>query len=130
MSLSLYTNSLFNSSLIKLFFLVRYFFSIFLSLTKWLIYLLFLLKYLAHAFIWGSFMHNVDGKALLSRQYSIKYLNESLSYHFLSDNAILLICTSLISIGFLFFWKVLLMMLYSPLLGPFYTMKRKKVNFF
>ena len=93
-------------------------------------YLLFLLKYLAHAFIWESFMNNGDGKALPSRQYSIKYLNESLSDHFLSDNAILLICTSLISIGFLFFWKLLLMMLYSPLLGPFYTMKRKKVNFF
>ena len=77
-------------------------------------HLLFLSKYLACAFIWGSFMHNGDGKALPSCLYSIKYLNESLLSDFLFDNAILLISTSLILIGFLFLWKALLMMLFSP----------------
>ena len=65
-------------------------------------YLLFLSKYLAYTFIWGSFMHSGDGKALPSCLYPIKYLNESLPYDFLSDNAIFLISTSLILIGFLF----------------------------
>ena len=40
-------------------------------------------------------MYNGDGKALLSCLYSIKYLNESLPYGFLSDNFILSISTSL-----------------------------------
>ena len=52
-------------------------------------YLLFLSKYFVYAFITGSFMHNGDGKALPSCLYPIKYLNESLSYDFLSDNFIL-----------------------------------------
>ena len=60
------------------------------------------------------FMHNGDGKALPSCLYPIKYLNESLPYDLLSDDAILLISTSLILIGFLFLWKALLMMLFSP----------------
>ena len=51
-------------------------------------YLLFLSKYLAYTFIWGSFIHNGDGKALPSCLYPVKYLNESLPYDFLSDNAI------------------------------------------
>ena len=34
-------------------------------------------------------MNNGDGKALPSCQYPIKYLNESLPYDFLPDNAIL-----------------------------------------
>ena len=50
-------------------------------------------------------MHNGDGKALPSCLHPIKYLNESLLCDFLSDNAILLISTSLILIGFLFFMK-------------------------
>ena len=49
-------------------------------------YLLFLSKYFVCAFIWGSIMHNGDGKALPSCLYPIKYLNESLPYDFLSDN--------------------------------------------
>ena len=66
------------------------------------------------AFLCGSFMHNGDGKALPSCLYSIKYLNESLLYDFLSDNTILLISTWLILIGFLFLWKALSMMLFPP----------------
>ena len=77
-------------------------------------YLLFPSKHLAYAFIWGSFMNNGDGKALPSCLYPIYYLNESLPCDFLSDNGILLISTSLILIGFLLLWKVLLMMLFSP----------------
>ena len=50
-------------------------------------------------------MHNGHGKALPSYLYTVKYLNESLQSDFLSDNAILLISTSLILIGFLFFMK-------------------------
>ena len=43
-----------------------------------------------------------DGKALASCLYPVNYLNESLLYDFLYDNAILLIFTSLILTGFLF----------------------------
>ena len=50
-------------------------------------------------------MHNGDGKALPSCLYPLKYLNEFLPYGFLSDNAILLISTSLILIGFCFYEK-------------------------
>ena len=50
-------------------------------------------------------MHNGDGQALPSCLYPINYLNESLLSDVLSDNAILLISTSLILIGFLFFMK-------------------------
>ena len=46
--------------------------------------------------------HNGDGKALPSCLYPIKYLNESLLSDVLSDNAVLLIFTSLLLIGFLF----------------------------
>ena len=77
-------------------------------------YLWFFSKYLEYAFIWGSFMHNGDEKTLPSCLYPIKYLNESLSYDFSSDNALLLISMSLILIGFLFLWKALLMMPFSP----------------
>ena len=56
-------------------------------------HLLFLSKYLAYAFIWGSFMPSRDGKASSSCLYPIKYLNESLPYDFSSDDAILLIST-------------------------------------
>ena len=73
-------------------------------------YLLFPPKHLAYAFSWGSFMHNGDGKALPSCLYPIKYLNVSLPYDYLFNDAILLISTSKIY-GFLF---------------HFYTMKRKK----
>ena len=67
-------------------------------------YLLFLSKYLAYAFIWGSFiMYNGDGKALPSSLYPIKYLKKSLPYNFLSDNAVFLISTSLILIGLMLF---------------------------
>ena len=55
-------------------------------------------------------MHNGDGKALPSCLYPIKYLNVSLPYDYLFNDAILLISTSKIY-GFLF---------------HFYTMKRKK----
>ena len=47
-------------------------------------------------------MHNGDGKALPSCLNPIKNLFESLQSDFLSDNAILLISTSLILIDFLF----------------------------
>ena len=63
-------------------------------------YLLFLSKYFVCGFIWGTFTHNGDEKALPSCLYPIKYLNDSLTYGFLSDNAILLISTLLILIGF------------------------------
>ena len=66
-------------------------------------YLLFLSKNLAYAFIWGSFLHNGNGTGLPLCLYPIKYLNESWTYDFLSDNVILLICTSLILIDFFFF---------------------------
>ena len=59
-------------------------------------------------------MHNGDEKALPSGLYPIKYLSESLSYDFSSDNAILWISTLLILKGFLLFWKALLMMIFSP----------------
>ena len=71
-------------------------------------YLLFLSKYFVCGFIWGSSTHNGDKKTLSSCLYPIKYLNDSLTYDFLPDNAILLISTLLILIGFLFLWKVLL----------------------
>ena len=45
-------------------------------------------------------MHNGDGKALPLCIYPITYLNESLLSDFLSDNAIILISTSLILIAF------------------------------
>ena len=97
-------------------------------------YLLFLSKYLAYAFIWGGFVHNEDGKALPSCLYRIKYLNESLLSNFLSDNAILLISTSLILIAVLFLWKALLMMLLSPKYTAscsiFILWKENKSNFF
>ena len=54
MYLSLYTGSLLNSFLIKLlilFHIYEYFFNISISLTKRFMYLLFLSKYLAYAFI-------------------------------------------------------------------------------
>ena len=47
-------------------------------------------------------MHNGDGKTLPSCLYPIKYLNESLLFDFLSDNAVLLISTLLILIDLLF----------------------------
>ena len=79
-------------------------------------------------------MHNGDGKALPSCLYPIKYLNESLLSDFLSDNATFLISTSLILIGFLFLWKVLLMMLFSPKFTAFcliFTLwKEKKLKSF
>ena len=59
-------------------------------------------------------MHNKDGKPFPSCLYPMVYLNESLTYEFLSNNDIALISTSLILIGFLFLRKVLLMMLFSP----------------
>ena len=68
-------------------------------------YLLFLSKYLAYAFIWGSFTHNGDGKALPLYLYPLKYLNESLSYGFLWNNTISSISTSLILMGFYFYEK-------------------------
>ena len=73
-------------------------------------------------------MHKGDGKALPSCPYLIKYLNESLPYDFLSDNAILLISTSLILIGFLMksaFNNPIFSKMYG-FLFHFYTMKRKK----
>ena len=136
MYLSLYTGSLFNSFLVKLlilFHIFKYYFSTFSSLTKWFMYLLFLSKYLAYAFIWEIFMQNGDRKALLSCLYQIKYLNESLPYDFLSDNVLLLISTSLILIGFLLLWKALLMIYFLQnvrLLVPFlYNGKKKKSKF-
>ena len=93
-------------------------------------YLLFLSKYLAYAFIWGSLIHNGDGKELPSCLYIIKYLNASLLYDFLSDNAILLISPLLILIGFLFVWKAFLTISFSPkykaFCSIFYAVKRKK----
>ena len=77
-------------------------------------YLLFLSKYLANAFISGSFMHDGDGKALPLCLYPIKYLNESIPFDFFRDNAISSISTSLILMGFLFLWKAPLMIPISP----------------
>ena len=68
-------------------------------------YLLFSSKYLACAFICGSPMDNGKGKALHSRLYPMKSLNESSLSDFLSDNAILLISTLLILIGLFFYEK-------------------------
>ena len=86
-----------------------------LSLTKTPIYLLFLSKYLAYAFIWGSFIHYGAGKELPLCLYPIRYLNVSLlPYEFLSDNTILLISTSLIFLGLLFLWKAFLIISFSP----------------
>ena len=77
-------------------------------------------------------MHNGDGKALPSCLYPIKYLNQSLSYDFLSNNAIPLISTSLTLTSFLFLWKAPLIIPFSPKYKAscsiFYTMKRKKVK--
>ena len=73
-------------------------------------------------------MHKGDAKALPSCLDPIKYLNESLPYDFLSDDAILLISTSLILIGFLMksaFNNPIFSKMYG-FLFYFYTMKRKK----
>ena len=59
-------------------------------------------------------MYNGDRKALPSCLYPRKYLNESLPYHFLPDNDILLIHTSLILTSFLFLRKALIMISFSP----------------
>ena len=79
MYLLLYTGLLLNSFLIEQLILVyisKYFSNIYLLLTKGFIYLLFLSKYLAYAFVWGSFTNNSDGKASLPLcLYPIKYLN-------------------------------------------------------
>ena len=49
-------------------------------------------KYLASAFIWGSFMYNGIEETLPSCIYPIKYLNASLlPYDSLLDNNILLV---------------------------------------
>ena len=45
-------------------------------------YLLFLSKYFAYEFIWGRSTHNGVAKALTLFIYPIKYLNDSLPYHF------------------------------------------------
>ena len=59
--------------------------------------LLFLSKYLAYAFVFGSFTHNGKGGPVTLHKYLIKYLHESfLPYDFSFDNSILLISTSLI----------------------------------
>ena len=50
-------------------------------------------------------MHNKDGKPLPSCLYPMMYLNEYLTYKFLSNNDIILISTSLTLIGFLVLWK-------------------------
>ena len=50
-------------------------------------------------------MDNGKGKALHSRLYPMKSLNESSLSDFLSDNAILLISTLLILIGLFFYEK-------------------------
>ena len=105
MYLSLYTDSLFSSFLIKLLILFHISeknFNISLSLTKRFMYLLFLSKYLAYAFIGGSFTHNGGGKTLPLCLYEIKYLNESLLYDYLCDNTISSISTSLILMALLF----------------------------
>ena len=92
-------------------------------------YLLFLSKHVAYTFIWGSFTHNGDGKALPLYLYPIKYLKESLLFDVLWDNTISLISTSLILMDLLFLLKALLMMPFSPkhtaCCSTFYTMKRK-----
>ena len=78
------------------------------------------------------FYDNGDGKTLPSCLYPMKYLNESLLCDFLSDNAILLISTSLILIGFLFLWKALLLIYFLwnlPLLAPFLYYKKKSQSF-
>ena len=59
-------------------------------------YLLFLWKYLAYAFIWGGFTHNGDRKAVPLYLYPMKYLNESLLYETLWDNTIFTTSTPLI----------------------------------
>ena len=93
-------------------------------------YLLFLSKYLAYAFIWGSLVHNGDGKELPSCLYPIKYLNESLPYDFLSNSAILSISTSLI-LFFYFYEKHFLHFLqYLPKgfsVHSLYNEKKKKI---
>ena len=97
-------------------------------------YLLLLSKYLAYAFIWGSFTNNGDRKALPLCLYPIKYLSESLLYDFLYDNTISSIYTSLILMGYLFLWKSLLMIPFSSKYTAscfmFYTIKRKKNQIF
>ena len=126
MYLSLYTSSLLNSW--------DYFFNISLSLTKRIMYLLLLSKYLTYAFIWRSFIHNGDGKALPLCLYPVKYLNESSIYDFLWDDTISSISASLILMGFIFLWKALLMMPFSPLYtascSKSYTMKKKSQNIY
>ena len=58
----------------------------------------------------------------------------TLPYDFVSDNAILLISSSLILIGFLFLWKALLIIPFSPKwtvsCSFFYRMRTKTVKFF
>ena len=99
-------------------------------------YLLFLSKYLAYVFIWGSFMHNGDGKVLTSCLYPIKYLNESLSSDFLSHNAILLISTLFLVFTYRFFvfmksaFNDAIFSETNIFLLHFYTMKKKSQNFF
>ena len=72
-------------------------------------------------------MHNDMGNTLPMCIYPIKYLNESLSsYECLPDNTFLLIFTSSILIGLLFFRNVFLLIQFSPkiksFLFYFYTM--------
>ena len=72
---------------------------------------------------------NGDGKELLSFLYPVKYFNESLPYDFLSDNAILLISTSLLLAVFLFLWKLLLIIPSPPsytVLVPFFIQWEEK----
>ena len=89
MYLSSYTGSLlksFWSEILILFHILLYFSNIFYH---WLkdSYIYYFYQFLAYAFIWGSFMHNGNGKALPSCLNPIKYLDKSLPYDFLSDHA-------------------------------------------
>ena len=64
-------------------------------------HLLFLSKYLAYAFICGNFMHDGDGRALLSYIYPTKHLYEPLLPNdSLLNSTILLISTLLNLIDF------------------------------
>ena len=118
-----------------LFHILLYFSSISLSLSKRFMYLLFLSRHLAYAFLWGSFILNGAGKALPLCIYPIKYLNNSsLPYYFVLDNTVLFISTSLIWIDFLFLWKLISIIPYSPKSKAFcfifYAVKIKKVKIF
>ena len=89
-----FTIKLFFNKLLILYHIALYFFSNSLLWTKRFIYLLLLSKYLTYPFIWGSFMHNGIGRALVSLIYPIKYLNKHfLSYKYFLDNTILLVST-------------------------------------